>query len=197
MAHALGVEPPARIRSTARFRLRTTHRCPAPLVGLATRVRDGDASPIPEAEIEALRASLTVVRMPRGASEERRRATLEVAVEAGLEQESVGPEDLAIVSLAPARSSRIAAIEALGSRPLRSAVDAPEEGSLLADSVLRLKGLERPIVVLTDLDRVVDHASERVLYLALTRASSQCVLVVAEGDADGHAALREVVARLG
>jgi nucleoside-triphosphatase THEP1 len=148
MAHALGVEPPTRIRSTARFRLRTTYRCPAPLVGLATRVRDGDASAIPQAEMEALRASLTVVRIPRGASEELRRSALEAAVEAGLEQEGVGPEDLAIVSLAPARTSRIAGIDALGNRPLRTAVDAPEVGSAgtPASAALPSPGLPTPIL---------------------------------------------------
>jgi superfamily I DNA/RNA helicase len=98
-------------------------------------------------------------------------------VERLLEDPELKPHDVAVLSFGSRLSSRQASLSTLGERPCQLADGPPTEGAVLCDTVLRAKGLERPVVVLTDLDRVQPKSRPRALYIALTRASTRCVLV--------------------
>lgn len=177
MSHAQGVSIPERLAPGGVFTLRAGLRCPAPLLDLATlHLRGEPASPDAVAEA-ALDACLERSIIPDDADDAARVAALQACVESALEDDAVRPHDIAVLSFASRVSSRQGGLTHLGERRLQLADDEPVEGALLCDTVLRAKGLERPIVVLTDLDRVSSKSSARALYIALTRASMRCVLV--------------------
>lgn len=187
MRHARGVEPPARIRSTARFRLHGGHRSPPELLRLATRIRDGVADTLDAHERALLGESVSVVRLPDGATDEARIAATETAIRAALSLDEIAPEDVAVVSLGTMKKNRVLSLATLADRPTRRADDAPAPGAIVCDTVLRMKGLERPVVVLVDFDCTYDAARASSTYLALTRASSHCIVVAAAGDVQAPA----------
>ena len=177
MSHAQGVSIPERLAPGGVFTLRAGLRCPAPLLDLATQRLRGDPAASDAVTETALEACLELSIIPDDADDAARLAALQACVERALSDEDVRPHDLAVLSFASRVASRQSGLTYLGARPLQLADDEPTEGGLLCDTVLRAKGLERPIVVLTDLDRVSARSSARALYIALTRASARCVLV--------------------
>ena len=187
MKHAYDATPPARIQATARFELPGGHRCPPALLAFATRLRDGDRTGLEDHERRALDESLKLHRVPSDASTDARLLVLEEAIREVLALEDVTPEDVAVISLGTLRDNRVLACERLAGRPTRRADDDPEPGAIVCDTVLRVKGLERPFVFVVDLDRAHPKGHAKSTYLALTRASSRCVVVAAPGDAQAPA----------
>ena len=102
-------------------------------------------------------------------------------VEALLRQ-GARPEQIVILSLSGQTRSKLFGLTKLGSTTLTHA-DSPEAGrSVVVETFLRFKGLERPFVVVTELGGThVTHYETR-MHIALTRATVQAVVVAAQAD---------------
>lgn len=173
--HAQGAEVPPALRPGGVFRLHAGLRCPAALLERARKVRDGarGASPVSATED----ACLQRVIVPAGADDAARLAAIDSVVDGLLAEGVVAADDIAVLSCGSVATSRLRAIAAVGPRPVRRADDDPRPGDLLADTILRAKGLERPVVILTDLDLLSPANRARLLYVGLTRASWRCVVI--------------------
>ncbi len=182
MWHAKDVEPPARIRATARFRLHAAHRCPPALLQLAQRIRDGVAGPLEEHERAIVGQALTVLPLSDAATDDERIAATETALRAALSIDQIRPSDVAVVSLGTVKKNRVLERATLAGHPTRRADDPPHPDAIVCDTVLRMKGLERPVVIVVDLDCAHPAARASSTYLALTRTSDQCLVVAAPGD---------------
>ena len=96
-----------------------------------------------------------------------------------LEEEQLTPDDLVVLTPGGASKSRLWARRDLGRNRLS---DRPEEGAILWSTVHSFKGLERPVVILAEIE---DRGLEEIApYLRVggTRAQHQ-LIVVAEHDA--------------
>jgi methyl coenzyme M reductase subunit C len=94
-----------------------------------------------------------------------------------LVKEGAAASDIAIVSLRGQTRSSVAKLDQVGShRVVRAdATDASEH--IVSDTFLRLKGLDRPFVIVTEIDD--EHASQYDvrMHIALTRATVRCVVL--------------------
>ena len=152
-----------------RCTLPQSHRCPAGILALAGRFV---GQPTDEAAIEAALADGTLGYEgcpSESAVPEYVGRTIDKLCSDGLR-----PEDVFVVSLRGQQAAgSILSCRSLGRyEPVRA--DHPEAAErLVADTFLRLKGLERPAVVVTDL-RLLDEAPRggegARMYIALTRA---------------------------
>ncbi|WP_267394203.1 MULTISPECIES: AAA family ATPase [unclassified Sphingomonas] len=86
--------------------------------------------------------------------------------------EGFAPEDIAVLTGGAVEASALAT-ETLGQHRFAGA-DAPEAGMVVRDSVRRFKGLDRPVVVLCEMDR---EREADLAYVALTRAKSLLVVI--------------------
>ena len=160
----------------AELELKAAYRCPTALAALAERYRDGarDATPrIPEVRVVEIAEGETAID----------RVGIEVAKALA---DGANAGDIAVVSLrGQTKSDVFRAQEIGGVRVVRA--DAPDAGdNVVGETFLRFKGLERPWVIVTELD-----AGERYdvrMYVALTRATVGVVVVGtrAEIEADGR-----------
>jgi hypothetical protein len=144
---------------------------------LATRLLHGAPASDADDAVSTLSECLRVVTLPDDADAAAREAALETALEAVLAEPDVRTDDVAVLSFGSKQTRRLRGRDTLGRHALRLADEQPTPGALLSDTVLRAKGLERPIVVLTDLDLVHPAAQARALYIGLTRASWRCVVI--------------------
>jgi hypothetical protein len=155
-----------------RLSLTRQHRNPEPIEALGARYATvGAASRA--AEASAVRSG--AVRVVEVAAE-RELAVAESEV-TELVRRGARPRDIAILTLAGRQVSALLKRTALGPHAVRSA-DAPDAAQhLVADTFLRFKGLERPFVILVELD--AGHASqyERRMHLAVTRATARLVIL--------------------
>jgi hypothetical protein len=78
-------------------------------------------------------------------------------------------EDIAIVSVRGQSASRTFGLERIGAYRLVKADDPTAEHEIVDGTFLRFKGLERPAVIVTDLNLVHDRKEIR-MYIAITRA---------------------------
>ncbi|MGZ8620656.1 MAG: ATP-binding domain-containing protein, partial [Actinomycetota bacterium] len=96
-----------------------------------------------------------------------------------LEEEQLTPDDLVVLTPGGTSKSRLWARRDLGRNHLS---DRPEEGAILWSTVHAFKGLERPVVILAEIeDRGLDVIAP-YLRVGGTRAQHQ-LIVVAEDDA--------------
>jgi hypothetical protein len=179
LVHAKGARVPPSLAPGGVFRLRAGLRCPASLLALATRVLRGESPSEALPAAGELEQHLRLVTLPSDADAETRlRAASEVvSEELARLADKLRPEDVAVLSFGSKLASRVQTVPELGGRPARRADDEPLHGAVLSDTVLRAKGLERPLVVLTDLDLANAEGLPRLFYLGLTRASWRCVVI--------------------
>lgn len=153
------------------FKLPTSYRCPGSLAEFAAQYV-GDPAPrsLPGAEVLKL---VTTDGDPVDA------LCRELD---GLFAAGARPQDVVVVSLAGQKRSTLFQREALGPTRLVHA-DAPDAGEhAVAETFLRFKGLERPFVVITELEgKHVTHYETR-LHIALTRATVQAIVVTSPGQ---------------
>ena len=154
------------------FRLLERYRCPEPLARFADQYREGaersDPGPIPE---------LRVVRVADDSA-------LEVGIASTIQSalaDGARPADIAVLSLAGRGRTALCDGERIGAIPVRRADDPRAADSVIADTFLRFKGLERPWIIVTELGRG-SHRYDVRMHVALTRATVGCV-VVATGEA--------------
>ncbi len=94
--------------------------------------------------------------------------------------DGVQPADIAVLSLAGRGRTAICAGDRIGAVPVVRADDPRAAESVVADTFLRFKGLERPWIVVTELERGTSRYDVR-MHVALTRATVGCVVVATEG----------------
>lgn len=96
-----------------------------------------------------------------------------------LTAEGVAPCDIAVLCGCGADASILRAAPLLAGRPWAPA-DEPADDRIILDSIMRFKGLDRPVVVLCE----IDAANAEIAYVGLTRAKSHLVVVGSEHAID-------------
>lgn len=163
----------------AQWNLKARYRCPEPLASFADRYRpDRDGHDAAAREGLKRFPELRVVRV------DDRESTLDrVKVEvARALRDGARPGDVAILSLRGKSKSALVQQRRLGDVTLARA-DAADAGEhVVADTFLRFKGLERPYIIVTELD-----AGEKYdvrMHVALTRATLQAVVLATAHDVE-------------
>lgn len=82
--------------------------------------------------------------------------------------EGIKKKDIAILSVHTLESSCVALLKADGIRISGS----EETADILFSTVHRFKGLERPVIILTDIDNIVAEYQKKLLYVGMSRARS-------------------------
>ncbi len=91
-----------------------------------------------------------------------------------LREESVPADDVAVLSGLALKKSQLGRRGQIGTFQVTSDQEA-EPGKVLLDTIHSFKGLERPVVVLVELEDVL--ANDELVYVGLTRARTHLVLV--------------------
>jgi hypothetical protein len=158
----------------AGWKLKVRYRCPEPLARFADAYRPGEAI---EGGASERAAELRVVRASDGAS-----GVLDVVrleVQRAL-RDGARPEHIAVLSLRGMTKSALLKLDRLGDVRVARA-DAPEAAErVVLDTFLRFKGLERPYVVVAELDAGTQYDVR--MHVALTRATVQAVVVGTEAE---------------
>lgn len=92
-------------------------------------------------------------------------------------EESLRPDDIAVLTGKSRDSSPLGKGDAIGAFQLCCS-RTQEAGKVIFDSIRRFKGLERPVVILVELEDVLDQ--EDLLYVGITRANAHLVVVGSE-----------------
>jgi hypothetical protein len=96
-----------------------------------------------------------------------------------------------VVILSPKTDSIATSLRGSGWRGQLGAMSPSAERSIRSGTIHSFKGLESPVVIITDVDRVGDAASDALLYVAISRATERLTILA-------HEATREaLVKRLG
>jgi len=174
-----------RERFAARFALQRPYRCPPGVQALADLYLGRKAD---EAALRAALAdgTLRIVVCPTRSSVADK-AALEIDKLLG---EKFAPGDIAVLSVR-GRTHRdsILRLGRLGRHTLVAATDKALDGSIVGDTFLRFKGLERPAIVVTDFHLLADEARGVRMHIALTRALAAARIVLAREDLSRDEAL--------
>jgi hypothetical protein len=156
----------------AAFELKARYRCPEPLAAFADAYRGESGG----ATAPSRCAELRVVKVGDGEPLlERLKHEVTRAVRDGAK-----PEDIAILSLQGQTRSELLKQKTLGAVRLLRA-DAPDAADhVICDTFLRFKGLERPVVFVTELDAARSYDVR--MHVALTRATLQATVVARPGE---------------
>lgn len=171
--------PPADLFQ-ARFRLTRGQRCPPGIAALAARYQGAtaDVSTVAAAQRDG---ELKLVSSP-GPAEVADRVAAEVDQLLG---QGLTPADIGIVSLrGQTAAGAIHHRDRIGRHAFVHADDAAMEQSLVADTFLRWKGLERPVIIVADVDPGVASLGKR-MHIALTRALVAARVVAAPAPDGG------------
>lgn len=96
-----------------------------------------------------------------------------------LTAEGVAPSDIAVLCGCAADTSVVRTAPLLAGRPW-TAADEPADDRIIVDSIMRFKGLDRPVVVLCE----IEAANAEIAYVGLTRAKSHLIVVGSEDAID-------------
>jgi len=158
----------------ARFSLRKRYRCPTAVTQLAgCYLGDRFAA---EAFVQALEERVIAVRPCPGAGLTVEQIGYEID---GLLGAGFEPSDIAVLSLrGAAERGSIVHRQAIGAHRLARAHDEPAGSNVVGETFLRFKGLERPAIIVTDLNLAIGKPDYRKrMYIALTRALSTVRIV--------------------
>jgi AAA domain/Nuclease-related domain len=161
----------------ASFILKKRYRCPEPLALFADQYRPrGHGAPEPPVgRIDELR----LVKIPSaGVLEERVANEIQKALGAGAAR-----SDVAVLSLGGQTRTQLCAGTKIGAFEVVRADDPRAGDSVVADTFLRFKGLERPWVIVTELSLGKRKYDVRA-HVALTRATLGCVIVATPEEVD-------------
>ncbi|MBM4379541.1 MAG: NERD domain-containing protein [Deltaproteobacteria bacterium] len=163
--------PPALAQWPGRLKLPRQERCPEPVARFATLYQPGASLPA-SVPVEEATPRLSVA--PAGKVPERVRHMVDDLIRRG-----ASPADIAVVTLGGQTRSNLFDQTTLGSHRLVHA-DAPEAAShVVLDTFLRFKGLERPWIVLAELEEGA-HRYEARMRMAVTRATAGLTVVCTE-----------------
>ena len=164
---------PARfLDGAARVRLPRQHRNPPGVEAFAALYVAG-ASPAPAALPEGVRVVVAADPLDR--------VRHEIDV---LRKDGARPQDIVVLSLAGRGRSHLLELKNLGSHRLARADDPAAASSVIADTFLRFKGLDRPFVLVTEPVHGANMRYDTRMHIALTRATASVIVVV---DPDGAA----------
>ncbi len=173
---------------THSFKLPKRYRCPEALSCFADLYRASRPHGAPEPPPGAF-PELRIVRAPSASN---------VAAKVGLEIEKalgggLRPSDIAVLSLAGQTRTELANAERIGTTSVVRADDPRAHVSVVCDTFLRFKGLERALVIVSELGEKPRRQHDTRMHIALTRATMRCVVVAtgAELAADPRLAARE------
>ncbi len=93
-------------------------------------------------------------------------------------EECVAPDGIAVLTGGSLKQSPFAGKSCIGACAITEDQDA-EPGKVLLQSLRRFKGLERQVVVLTDLECLTAEEADALLYVGLTRARTHLIIVSA------------------
>ncbi|MEM9630377.1 MAG: NERD domain-containing protein [Pseudomonadota bacterium] len=96
-----------------------------------------------------------------------------------LTADDISPGDIAVLCGCGAEMSVTRQLPTLAGRPWKPA-DELAEDCIVVDSIMRFKGLDRPVVILCE----IEEADEEIAYVGLTRAKSHLVVVGDEASVD-------------
>lgn len=157
---------PPLVETFASLYARSTDPTPAPV---ATSPIADPTTPPPEPE------ALRLVAVPEAKLLDRVRHEVD-----GLIRAKVAPGDIAVLSLAGQQRSKLVTLATLGTHRLVRA-DAPDAStSIVADTFLRFKGLERPFIIITELVRGPKMKYDTRMHIAVTRATAGVIIVCDE-----------------
>lgn len=185
------------LKRAARYKLQEQYRVPRALMSFAEAIlhTKGSRRPTPAGgedltdeeetiqrtrEIAELEGELEII-----CRQDPLRA-LEAALEHAINKQSVRPEHIAILSLRGAgpRNS-IASAERIGTFDVARVSSDDAHEKIVADTFLRFKGLERPLIFIMDLERSRPGIEKR-LHIALTRALNRAVIITTPEAAKAH-----------
>ncbi len=135
----------------------------APTVAVGPEGREVERVPIPEGSTLVRELSRVLHRLIR--------------------DEGIPPGDIAILTGRALSHGGLDAVDRIGAFPVTR--DPAAAGFVVVQSVHRFKGLERPVVILADLESLAAPFADQVMYVGLTRARGHVVVV---GGADGYSA---------
>lgn len=164
---------------SASFTLKQQYRVPTPLLQLAqafylTSGSERDAAIAEAREIAQIEDRLKIIVRQDTMRE------LERELRRAIEHEQVLPSDIAILSLrGQGAENIIASVDRIGNFEVVRVSDEAASESIVADTFLRFKGLERPLIFILDLEDVSDRRDER-LHIAMTRALGSVVIITNE-----------------
>jgi Nuclease-related domain/AAA domain len=164
--------------------LRQRYRCPEPLARFADQYRSEktETDDAPPARID----ELSLVRVPAAtALEDYTAKEIKKALGAGAR-----PSDIAVLSLGGQTRTELCGRDRIGDVAVRRADSEDAADHVIADTFLRFKGLERPWVIVVELERG-RHRYDVRMHVALTRATVGCVVV---GTAEEIAGDRRIAA---
>ncbi len=164
------------------YRLTLRYRCPERLARFADRYRP-QAAGVAAASVEPV-DELRVVTVARPQDLEKA-VGMEVAkaLAQGLRR-----QDIVVLSLGGQQRTQLCARDNIAGHAVVRA-DAPNSAeSLVADTFLRFKGLERPWVIVTELGLGQERYDVR-MFTAVTRATLGCVVVASAAEVAGDARL--------
>lgn len=136
---------------------------------LASRYYDGD-------EQRAVGPEGRPVEFIEANDEQAVRRELSRALHHLIKDMQVPAEDIAILSGHRPEKSPLAGLDRVGAFELTESTD-PKPGKVTFVTIHRFKGLERPVVVLLDIDSYVERNTTELLYVGLTRARSHLVVI--------------------
>jgi hypothetical protein len=158
---------PSQLASFFHLQLPAGHRCPPAIMALANCYKDHPGLAQSAAVVSKALASntISVVQCPSESSVPGR-----IANEIGkLRSAGFRQADIAIISVRGQTRARTFGLERIGAYHLVKADDPLAENEIIYDTFLRFKGLERPAIIVTDLNLISDRREVR-MYIAVTRA---------------------------
>lgn len=155
------------------------YRCAPAIIALANRYREAATLESSETIIRdgISNGTIGVVQCPSESSVPDR-----IANEIGkLRSAGFAPNQIAIISVRGQTGARTFGMDRIGAYRLVKADDPNATREIVDDTFLRFKGLERPAVIVTDLNVIADRREAR-MYIAITRALTT-VRIVAPAEA--------------
>lgn len=175
-----------------RARLYEPYRCPESLFRVACDCMGGRDERSPSSVRDAVAAgALEAVVVEDGLD----RVAVSKLLDRLTIKERLREERIAVISLRGANHGNwVASAHRIGDYHVVRADDPLADSRIVSDTFLRFKGLERPVVVITDLERVTSEAEVR-LHVALTRATVRAVIVAPAKTLAEHPILKDLLER--
>ena len=182
---------PADVLKFTPIQLQDAHRCPAGIMAFADCYRD--TSRIESSKDIVGRAiadeTIGIVVCPSATS-----IADKIANEIGkLRSAGFKPQDIAIVSVRGQQAAGTFALERIGAYRLVKADDPAAEHEIVDDTFLRFKGLERPAIIVTDLNLTREPRNVR-MYISVTRALTAVRIMATRESIAADPVLRELAA---
>ncbi|HSQ67467.1 MAG TPA: NERD domain-containing protein/DEAD/DEAH box helicase [Polyangiaceae bacterium] len=168
----------------AQWELKDRYRCPEPLARFADRYRPDASGAAPPSRFPELR----VVTVEDGASLlDRVKREVRHALRDGAR-----PGDVAVLSLRGQLKSALSKDGAWGDTKVVHADDPAAGDHVIADTFLRFKGLERPVILVTELSAGERYAVR--MHVALTRATLSAIVVGTRAEIEADPNLEALAA---